>query len=46
VNKEHLVQYWVRLPLAAGNGSGIRMILGLDYFLSGLEDEQRQANAG
>ena len=46
VNKEHLVQYWVRLPLAADNGSGVRMILGLDYFLSGLEDEQRQANAG
>ncbi|WP_161957155.1 PAS domain-containing protein [Aestuariivirga litoralis] len=46
VNKEHLVQYWIRLPLAAASGSGIRMILGLDYFLSGLEDEQRQASAG
>ena len=46
VNKEHLVQYWIRLPLAAEDGSRIRMILGLDYFLSGLEDEQRQASAG
>ena len=46
VNKEHLVQYWIRLPLAAPDGSGIRMILGLDYFLSGIEDEQRQASAG
>ncbi|MCA3555281.1 PAS domain-containing protein [Aestuariivirga sp.] len=46
VNKEHLVQYWVRLPLAAPCGAGIRMILGIDYFLSGLEDEQRQAGTG
>ncbi|MCA3561518.1 MAG: PAS domain-containing protein [Aestuariivirga sp.] len=46
VNKEHLVQYWVRLPLASPGGAGIRMILGIDYFLSGLEDEQRQASAG
>ena len=46
VNKEHLVQYWIRLPLAGENGSGVRMILGLDYFISGLEDEQRQASAG
>jgi len=46
VNKEHLVQYWIRLPLAAADGSRIRMILGLDYFLSGLEEEARQANAG
>ena len=46
MNKEHLVQYWIRLPLAAADGTGVRMILGLDYFLSGLEDEQRQASAG
>lgn len=46
VNKEHLVQYWIRLPLAAADGSGIAMILGLDYFLSGLEEEQRQASTG
>ena len=45
VNKEHLVQYWMRLPLAGPQGS-VCMILGLDYFLSGLEDEQRQASTG
>jgi hypothetical protein len=46
VNKEHLVQYWIRLPLAAGNGGkGISMVLCLDYFISGLEEEERQANS-
>lgn len=45
VNKEHLVQYWLRLPLAKPDGSGIRMVLGLDYFLSVIEDEERQANS-
>lgn len=44
LNKEHLVQYWLRLPLAANDGSGVRMVLGLDYFLSVIEDEERQAN--
>ena len=44
VNKEHLVQYWLRLPLAAADGRGVRMVLGLDYFLSGLEHDERQAN--
>jgi hypothetical protein len=43
VNKEHLVQYWIRLPLAAKNGDGIGMVLCLDYFISGLEEEARQA---
>lgn len=43
VNKEHLVQYWIRLPLAADGGIG--MVLGLDYFISGLEEEERQANS-
>jgi hypothetical protein len=45
VNKEHLVQYWIRLPLAACSGSGIGMVLCLDYFISGLEEEERQANS-
>lgn len=44
VNKEHLVQYWLRLPLAAPDG-GVHMVLGLDYFLSVIEDEERQANS-
>lgn len=43
VNKEHLVQYWIRLPLAARDGIGIGMVLCLDYFISGLEEEARQA---
>ncbi|MFM8747082.1 MAG: PAS domain-containing protein [Aestuariivirga sp.] len=43
VNKEHLVQYWLRLPLAAAGG-GVNMVLGLDYFLSGLEHDERLAN--
>jgi hypothetical protein len=44
INKEHLVQYWLRLPLASADGRGVSMILGLDYFLSGLEHEERQAS--
>jgi hypothetical protein len=39
------VQYWIRLPLAAGNGDAISMVLCLDYFISGLEDEERQASS-
>ena len=46
VNKEHLVQYWIRLPLAAKQRNGVGMVLCLDYFLSGLEEEERQASAG
>ncbi len=45
VNKEHLVQYWIRLPLAARHRNGIGMVLCLDYFISGLEDEERQASS-
>lgn len=45
VNKEHLVQYWIRLPLAAPEGEAVRMILCLDYFLSAVDDEQRQAHS-
>ena len=32
--------------LASPDGRAIRMILGLDYFLSVLEEEARQASAG
>jgi hypothetical protein len=45
VNKEHLVQYWIKLPLAVAGGGHIGMILCLDYFLSAMDDEQRQANS-
>lgn len=43
VNKEHLVQYWIRLPLASASGNGINMLLCLDYFLSAIDEEQRAA---
>ena len=40
VNKEHLVQYWLKLPLCRTGADGVGMILCLDYFLSAIEDEQ------
>ncbi len=45
INKEHLVQYWIRLPLAEPDGDAVKMILCLDYFLSAVDDEQRQAHS-
>jgi hypothetical protein len=42
INKEHLVQYWLRLPLAAVDGV-INMVLGLDVFLSAMDEESHQA---
>ncbi len=45
VNKEHLVQYWIKLPLANAGNQSIGMILGLDYFLSAIDDENRQAES-
>ena len=45
VNKEHLVQYWIKLPLATAGNQGVGMILGLDYFLSAIDDENRQAES-
>jgi hypothetical protein len=44
LNKEHLVQYWLRLPLAAAGGA-IAMVLGLDIFLSAMDEESRLATA-
>lgn len=44
VNKEHLVQYWIKLPLADPDTSAVNMVLGLDYFLSAIDDERHQAN--
>lgn len=44
VNKEHLVQYWLRLPLASVSGGGVNMVLGLDYFLSGVEHDEQLAS--
>jgi hypothetical protein len=45
VNKEHLVQYWLKLPLAHADKPGIAMILCLDYFLSAIDDENRQVES-
>lgn len=45
VNKEHLVQYWIKLPLACPHKTGVGMILSLDYFLSAIDDENRQAES-
>lgn len=45
VNKEHLVQYWIKLPLFNGQSDSVGMILCLDYFLSAIDDENRQAES-
>ncbi len=45
VNKEHLVQYWIKLPLAAAEGQGVAMILCLDYFLSAIDEDDRLSQA-
>jgi hypothetical protein len=45
VNKEHLVQYWIKLPLADQSGGQVVMVLCLDYFLSAVDEEDRQANS-
>lgn len=45
VNKEHLVQYWIRLPLASACGTAIGMVLCLDYFLSAIDEEERTSQA-
>jgi hypothetical protein len=39
VNKEHLVQYWLKLPLCRIGRSGVAMILCLDHFQSASEDQ-------
>ena len=45
VNKEHLVQYWIKLPLVSPQRPGVGMVLCLDYFLSATDDENRQAES-
>lgn len=45
VNKEHLVQYWIRLPLADAAGERVGMVLCLDYFLSSMDEEHRLSQA-
>jgi hypothetical protein len=43
-HKEHLVQYWLKLPLAAENGE-VCMLLCYDYFQSASDDAQMQIMA-
>ena len=45
VNKEHLVQYWIKLPLANSESGQVSMVLCLDYFLSVVDEDNRQANS-
>jgi hypothetical protein len=45
VNKEHLVQYWLKLPLARADGDGVGMILCLDHFIPALDDEEAGGRA-
>jgi hypothetical protein len=37
VNKEHLIQYWLKLPLSRNGAHGVGMILCLDHFQSAAE---------
>jgi hypothetical protein len=39
VNKEHLVQYWLKLPLSRNDAAGVGLILCLDHFQSASEEE-------
>lgn len=43
VNKEHLVQYWLKLPLSCVEREGVGMILCLDYFLPAAEEDEGRA---
>lgn len=45
VNKEHLVQYWIRLPLGTADGNAVSMVLCLDYFLSAIDEDDRLSQA-
>jgi hypothetical protein len=45
VNKEHLVQYWIKLPLGSTGVQGVTMVLCLDYFLSAIDEEDRLSQA-
>ena len=40
VNKEHLVQYWLKLPLAGPDGHDVRIVLCLDYFIAAEEEDR------
>jgi hypothetical protein len=44
-HKEHMVQYWLKLPLRTAVGDGVGMVLCYDYFMPASErlEEQRMA---
>jgi hypothetical protein len=44
-HKEHMVQYWLKLPLRTADGDGVGMVLCYDYFMPASErlEEQRMA---
>ncbi len=44
LHKEHLVQYWLKLPLAT-SGDGVGMLLCYDYFCSASEEINHHAMA-
>jgi hypothetical protein len=47
-HKEHMVQYWLRLPLFVDDSSKVAMLLCFDYFLPAserLEDQRWAAGA-
>lgn len=45
MNKEHLVQYWLKLPLLHHLKTGVGMILCLDLFQPATEDDEGLARA-
>jgi hypothetical protein len=45
VNKEHLIQYWLKLPLARKGMAGVAMLLCFDHFQSAVEEEGLRAQA-
>ena len=42
VHKEHMVQYWLRLPLSSKRSGPAEMILGHDYFAPAAERNWRE----
>ena len=42
VHKEHMVQYWLRLPLSCGDDERAAMVLGYDYFVPAAHQHVRE----
>jgi hypothetical protein len=47
-HKEHMVQYWLKLPLSSGNAEAVGMVLCYDHFMPASErlEDQRMAAGG